>query len=406
MSIHTLVEAGLLDYACDFHRPITSDVLSAVDSGPGSCGGHTHQGRDSQQLDQESPIALNVARGLGNWSGLHTVLLGTSGGPIPIAGRHRTSQVLVVDGNAYVIDCGSGVVGQLVAAGIPLNALKALFITHLHSDHVSDYFSLVCAGRPFFGSSGFRGKFHVYGPGSAGGLPPLLPNIEPVKATNPTPGIEEMHQAILDAFAYTVNLHYIRNPSGPDIRDLLVVHDIDLPAVGASAGGPVAPAMKPFQIYEDDHVRCTAVLAHHPGVFPCFAFRFDSSYGSVVFSGDGTPSTNVLELAVGADLLVNEIMHGEEMRRHGVPGAIVDVLQSTHTDVTQVGRQARDASVRALALSHVVPLDLTSSQPITVPDERWLEPIRSDYAGPTFMGHDLMHFHLTDGGAWSVTIDG
>jgi hypothetical protein len=52
-----------------------------------------------------------------DWSGTSVVLLGTGCGPVPMTDRQMTSQVVVVDGAAYVADCGSGVVRQLYAAG-------------------------------------------------------------------------------------------------------------------------------------------------------------------------------------------------------------------------------------------------------------------------------------------------
>jgi ribonuclease BN (tRNA processing enzyme) len=71
------------------------------------------------------------------------MLLGTGGGPRPRVERSASAQVIVVDGAAYVIDCGDGVARQLTAARIPLTTLRHIFITHLHSDHVLDYGNLI-----------------------------------------------------------------------------------------------------------------------------------------------------------------------------------------------------------------------------------------------------------------------
>jgi ribonuclease BN (tRNA processing enzyme) len=47
--------------------------------------------------------------------------------------------VIVANGAAYVIDCGDGVARQLVLAGVPLDTLRHVLLTHHHSDHNADY---------------------------------------------------------------------------------------------------------------------------------------------------------------------------------------------------------------------------------------------------------------------------
>ena len=70
------------------------------------------------------------------------ILLGTGGGPRPRAASSAAAQVIVIDNVAYVVDCGDGVARQLVLAGVPLPALRHVFITHHHSDHNADYGNL------------------------------------------------------------------------------------------------------------------------------------------------------------------------------------------------------------------------------------------------------------------------
>jgi ribonuclease BN (tRNA processing enzyme) len=51
--------------------------------------------------------------------------------------------VIVANDTEYVIDCGDGVARQLVLAGLPLDRLGHVFITHHHSDHNADYGNLI-----------------------------------------------------------------------------------------------------------------------------------------------------------------------------------------------------------------------------------------------------------------------
>jgi ribonuclease BN (tRNA processing enzyme) len=201
---------------------------------------------------------------------------------------------------------------------------------------------------------------------------------------------------VLEAFAYIVNSLYVRNASGPDIRELVSVEELDVPTAAAvPQDGWWPPEIEPFTIYEDDLVHVRGTLNNHPPVYPSFAIRFDTPYGAVTFSGDTTPHPNVTALAAGSALLVHEIMYAEEMVRHGMPEALVQVLLSTHTDVTQIGEIARTAGVGALALSHVVPLEISSSRPPELPDARWVDAIRPSFEGPIHVGRDLMRITLS-----------
>ena len=71
------------------------------------------------------------------------ILLGTGGGPRPRKANSASAQVIVIDGAAYVIDCGDGVARQLAFAGVPLPTLRHIFLTHQHSDHTADYGNLM-----------------------------------------------------------------------------------------------------------------------------------------------------------------------------------------------------------------------------------------------------------------------
>src|SRR5262249_19772905 len=67
------------------------------------------------------------------------VLLGTAGGPAPKVGRAAPAQAIVVGDRTYLVDCGDGVARQLAQARLPIRELRAVFITHQHSDHNAGY---------------------------------------------------------------------------------------------------------------------------------------------------------------------------------------------------------------------------------------------------------------------------
>jgi ribonuclease BN (tRNA processing enzyme) len=88
------------------------------------------------------------------------VLLGTGGGPRPRKESSGSSQVIVANGAAYVIDCGDGVARQLVFADVPLPTLRHIFITHQHSDHTADYGNLIWLAC----TAGLKTKVDTWGP--------------------------------------------------------------------------------------------------------------------------------------------------------------------------------------------------------------------------------------------------
>ncbi|MFE5598168.1 MBL fold metallo-hydrolase [Streptomyces coelicoflavus] len=81
---------------------------------------------------------------------------------------------LVVDGATYLIGCGRAATTQYMRAGLGFDGLQAVFLTHLHADHVSDYYNLflLAGGLPNSRDDVITTAIPVYGPGPAGALPP------------------------------------------------------------------------------------------------------------------------------------------------------------------------------------------------------------------------------------------
>ena len=68
---------------------------------------------------------------------LKIIFLGTSFGA-PSIGRHQQSILVETDnGEAYLIDVGSSVIDLLINQSYDLRKIKAIFLTHLHGDHIN-----------------------------------------------------------------------------------------------------------------------------------------------------------------------------------------------------------------------------------------------------------------------------
>ncbi len=59
---------------------------------------------------------------------------------VPAFDRHPTSQVVTLDGNNYLVDCGEGTQIQLINYKVRRSKISHIFISHLHGDH---YFGLI-----------------------------------------------------------------------------------------------------------------------------------------------------------------------------------------------------------------------------------------------------------------------
>ncbi|MGO4596264.1 MBL fold metallo-hydrolase [Terrabacter sp. 2RAF25] len=309
------------------------------------------------------------------------VLVGTAGGPIwrQAAGRRGICTVVEVDGARYLVDAGHGAAAGLYEAGMiggadgknDLTAFRAGFITHLHSDHVTDLSTFLVQGFIAGGLGSAATPFRLFGPGERGSLPHVFPPSRPNPAAfnsgDPTPGTRSMVAQLLGAFATDIN-DRIFDAGSPRIDAVVKAEDIGLPAgVTVNLDGPPA-RMRPFRVHEDDRVAVSATLVDHGQMAPSYAFRFDSDSGSVVVSGDTTLSPNLLELADGCDVLLHEVIDYDSIvasiNALPVPEEIKQAFRNhmfgAHTTEAQLADLLRTIEVGTLVLHHVVPGDIGS----------------------------------------------
>src|SRR5687768_695252 len=66
---------------------------------------------------------------------IRVIFLGTSSGA-PSRDRNVTSVAVVLDGTVLLFDCGEGTQHQLLRAPVRSGAIEAIFVSHMHGDHV------------------------------------------------------------------------------------------------------------------------------------------------------------------------------------------------------------------------------------------------------------------------------
>jgi ribonuclease BN (tRNA processing enzyme) len=274
------------------------------------------------------------------------VLLGTGGGPRPRKASSASAQVIVSGDRAYVVDCGDGVARQLAFAGVPLASLRHVLLTHHHSDHNADYGNLIWLAW----TAGLATRVDTWGP------PPL----------------ERMTRLFFEMNA------------------------TDLEARTANEGRvPLPPLVYPHELTEgglvlqDERVKVTAALVHHPPLAHAFAYRFDGADRSIVISGDTAPSEALEKLARGADLLVHSAVYVPALDRMvaRVPNAtaLKASILAHQTPAEEAGRIAQAAGVKTLVLSHLVPPDDPA-----VTEQMWVDAAATRFKGRIVVGRDLL----------------
>ena len=81
---------------------------------------------------------------------------------VPAFDRHPTSQVVTLNGNNYLVDCGEGTQIQLINYKIRRSRISHIFISHLHGDH---YFGLIGLINTLSLLS-HKQEMHIFGPSS------------------------------------------------------------------------------------------------------------------------------------------------------------------------------------------------------------------------------------------------
>jgi ribonuclease Z len=277
---------------------------------------------------------------------MRITLLGT-GCPQCDPDRTGPANLVRAGGMSFIVDCGSGVTQRLVAAGSPGRELDAVFLTHLHSDHVVDLYQLIV-------SSWHQGRDRpqrVFGPKGTRRF------VEGTMAL----WREELAQRIA----------HEQRPSTAALE--VAVTEIE-----------------PGEVFREGGVAVTAVAVDHFPVREAFGFVFEAEGRRAVFSGDTRRCPALVEAARAADCLVHEcFIHREMHPRPGVRSQEgIESVASYHTLSGEVGKVACDADVRLLVLNHFVPTRFDKPA--------LLAEVRRDYAGPIVIGEDLMTIDLAD----------
>lgn len=270
--------------------------------------------RTAQALMANQPVL--------SFAGLRVFLCGTAS-PMTAPGSAQSCVAVLAGDDLYLVDAGTGASGTFRFHGESLLPLRAMLMTHYHSDHIT--------GIPDVNLNSW-----------------VAGRAQPLRVLGPV-GVERVVAGLNEAFAL-------------DFGYRVAHHGATF--LPPSAAPMQAETIEPGVALEKDGLRITAFPVDHAPVAPAFGYRFDYRGRSVVVSGDTVVTESVREAARDADLLLHDALSlpivralGESARAVGARAAtIMDDIPSYHAHAAELGALAESSGVRQLAIYHFVPM--------------------------------------------------
>ena len=228
-------------------------------------------------------------------------IMGTASA-MPISDRNPSAQVLAVHGRLFLLDCGEGTQQQMRRAHLSFLKVEAVFISHIHGDHLFGLFGLLNTMAMY----GRTAPLYVYGPQALGSV------------------LNFYRSFFADGSAYEI-----------------VFTEVD--------------CKEPTVVHRSKWVSVSAFPLNHK--IECYGWRFDEivterhrkenpAYHSKSFAycSDTAPFPQEAEWVKGVDLLYHEATYPREMAdKAGARG---------HSTAEQAALCAREAGAGRLVVGH------------------------------------------------------
>tara|TARA_R110002072_G_scaffold1533_6_gene12804 strand:+ start:8637 stop:9503 length:867 start_codon:yes stop_codon:yes gene_type:complete len=259
-----------------------------------------------------------------------------SGGPNDISGRASSGYLVWIDGKSKImIDAGSGTALRFGEAGARMSDLEFIGISHLHTDHSIDLFSLIKRG--YFSE---RDK--------------------PLTIAGPSGNADYVaFSAFVENFlkSYSYLNHY----------------DLEIKTIDASLPG------KGLLVWSEGEIKVYSFAVEHANA-PTLAYRVVTPKGDIVFTSDNNASATGMDAFIkDANILVMHFPINEQDEESGQP--------FWHANPSKIGQVALKAQPKLLVLSHFMDLSLNNKSDS-------LNEVQASYEGPIIFANDLMKIPL------------
>jgi ribonuclease BN (tRNA processing enzyme) len=265
------------------------------------------------------------------------VLLGT-GEPEPNPDRFGPATAIVVNGSTYLFDAGAGVVRRMAAAqrsgaSVDPRNIKAVFLTHLHSDHTI-------------------------------GLPDVIlgtPRKVPLPLYGPA-GTQKMVKSILEAYKQDIYVRTHGLQHQDPVEDEVNARDI------------------PGEfVYRDDNLTIMSFEVRHGSWPHAFGYRIQAPDRTIVISGDTSPAESIVKNCNHCDVLIHEVYPDKGFAT--LSPEKQKYFASFHTSASELAKIASRAQPKLLIFYHQMFMHQD--------EDEIVREVRSGYAGKVVSGRDL-----------------
>jgi len=221
--------------------------------------------------------------------------------------------------------------------------LTAVLLTHLHSDHITDFNDLVT---------------------SRWIMSPVANPLTVIGPVGTKQFVDRTLTMLSDDVGYRI-AHHQDLHEGP----VITVYEVER-----------------GEVFNDGLVRIVAEPTNHAPVAPTVGYRFEAEGKSAVIAGDTVPCEGLSSLVAGADVYVQTVIRRQLVEQ--VPmQRFLDILDY-HSTTETAAQTAAEGGVGALVFTHPVP----APQPGTEQD--WLDDAARFYDGPVHLAVDLFSLSL------------
>ena len=265
-----------------------------------------------------------------------------SGSPLSMMPEGAQCMAFIIGSDIYVIDNGENSFAK-ISNNYPPQNIKAVFITHAHSDHIGDLDELNL--RRWI--NGAETPLKVYGSS---------------EIINVADGI---NLAYKNDENYRVDHHGVEFVPPQNRPMIPVVHK---------------PTDAPQLIFEDENLKVESFLVDHHPVKNALGFRLFFGDKKIIISGDTEITKNVFSLVNGADILIHDGMIKDHVKLlekvakennvYRAEVAFHDILDY-HADVIDIKKNLEDKDLGLLIINHLVP----AKNPVGI---RYIEDLFSD----------------------------